>query len=44
MILKINLRGKSLIAHHAMRKDHDVGEVFVLGTRRPVLTERTAAQ
>jgi hypothetical protein len=35
MILKINRCGKSLIAHHAMRKgDHDIREVFVLGTRR----------
>jgi hypothetical protein len=36
MILKINLCGKSPIAHHAMRRgDYDIREVFVLGTRRP---------
>jgi hypothetical protein len=34
MILKINLYGKSLIAHHAMRRvDHDIREIFRAGNK-----------
>jgi len=35
MILKIDLCGKSCIAHDAMRRgSHELREILVLGTRR----------
>jgi hypothetical protein len=49
MILKINLCGKSPIAHHAMpRGDHDIRGDFSCweegASQLILLTERTAAQ